>query len=251
MPLLLWHLAIDLPVILLLMLPPTGGIDVRGERLEHRVIRAWSAGLMRIFGFHLHRSGVPLSGPAVFVANHVSWVDIVVLHSQRMMGFVAKREISRWPLVGWMAMRGETIFHERGSAESLGGVLHEMLARLRAGRSVGVFPEGRTRDGREVGPFHARIFLAAVESGARVQPVALRYGEHGAMQTLVAFQPGRELLRQLPAPARRAGAQGRRLFPRTDRHHRRRRPPPHRRTGARTHRRRDAGWMNRRMPAAC
>ena len=207
-PLLLWHLAIDLPVILLLMLPPIGGIDVRGERFEHRVIRAWSAGLMRIFGFHLHRKGVPLSGPAVFVANHVSWVDIVVLHSQRMMGFVAKREISRWPLVGWMAMRGETIFHERGSAESLGGVLHEMLARLRAGRSVGVFPEGRTRDGREVGPFHARIFLAAVESGARVQPVALRYGEHGAMQTHVAFQPGESFfgnfLRLLGEPARKA-----------------------------------------------
>ena len=67
-PLLLWHLAIDLPVILLLMLPPIGGIDIRGERLEHRVIRAWSAGLMRIFGFRLHRNGVPLSGPAVFVA---------------------------------------------------------------------------------------------------------------------------------------------------------------------------------------
>ena len=201
-PLLLWHLAIDLPVILLLMLPPIGGIDVRGERFEHRVIRAWSAGLMRIFGFQLHRRGVPLSGPAVFVANHVSWVDIVVLHSQRMMGFVAKREISRWPLVGW------TIFHERGSAESLGGVLHEMLARLRAGRSVGVFPEGRTRDGREVGPFHARIFLAAVESGARVQPVALRYGEHGAMQTHVAFQPGESFfgnfLRLLGEPARKA-----------------------------------------------
>ena len=207
-PLLLWHLAIDLPVILLLMLPPIGGIDIRGERLEHRVIRAWSAGLMRIFGFQLHRSGVPLSGPAVFVANHVSWVDIVVLHSQRMMGFVAKREISRWPLVGWMASRGETIFHERGSTESLGGVLHEMLARLRSGRSVGVFPEGRTRDGREVGPFHARIFLAAVEAGATVQPVALRYGKGGSAQTMVAFGPGESFaanfLRLLGEPAREA-----------------------------------------------
>lgn len=207
-PLLLWHLAIDLPVVLLLMLPPIGSIDVGGERLEHRLIRAWSAGLMRIFGFHLQRSGTPLSGPAVFVANHVSWADIVVLHSQRMMGFVAKREISRWPLIGWMASRGETIFHERGSSESLGGVLHEMLARLRAGRSVGVFPEGRTRDGREIGPFHARIFLAAVEAGARVQPVALRYGDRGAAQTLVAFQPGESFfgnfLRLLGEPARKA-----------------------------------------------
>ena len=207
---------------MLLMPPLTGGIASRGERLDHRVIRAWSAGLMRMFGFRLRRIGTPLPGAAMFVANHVSWIDIEMLHSQRMMGFVAKREISRWPLVGWLAQRGETIFHHRGSTESLGGVLHEMLARLRDGRSVGVFPEGGTRGGREVGPFHARIFLAAVEAGVPVQPVALRYGERGAAQTHGRVPAGRELLRQLLAPARRAGARGRGAFPRADRH----RPTP-------------------------
>ena len=205
-PLLAWHVVVDLPVVLLLMLPPWGRISVQGEPLEHRVIRLWQGGLMRVFGFRMRRSGTPLPGATMFVANHVSWVDIIALHSQRMMGFVAKREIEGWPLVGWMAGRAETIFHQRGSSESLGGVLHEMLARLRTGRSVGVFPEGRTRDGREVGPFHARIFLAAVEAGARVQPVALRYGQGGDAQTVVAFQPGENFLsnflRLLGEPAR-------------------------------------------------
>ena len=207
-PLLLWHALVDLPLVLLLIGPLTGGWMIAGERLDHRLIRAWSAGLMRVFGFRLRRVGTPLAGPTVFVANHVSWVDIVALHSQRMMGFVAKREIAGWPVVGWLANRGETIFHQRGSQESLGGVLHEMLARLRAGRSVGVFPEGRTRDGREVGPFHARIFLAAVEAGAPVQPVALRYGAGASAQTVVAFQPGESFLgnflRLLGEPARDA-----------------------------------------------
>ena len=69
-----------------------------------------------------------------------------------------------------------------------------MLDRLRNGRDVGVFPEGGTRDGRELGPFHARIFLAAVESGRPVQPVALRYGENGIAQTEVAFQPRESFL---------------------------------------------------------
>ncbi len=205
-PMLAWHLAVDLPLVLLLSTPLTAGLDVHGERLDHRLIRAWSAGLMRVFGFRLRRIGAPLAGATVFVANHVSWIDIVVLHSQRMMGFVAKREIAGWPLVGWMAVRAETIFHQRGSQESLGGVLHEMLARLRAGRSVGVFPEGRTRDGREIGPFHARIFLAAVEAGVPVQPVALRYGAHADAQARVAFQPGEHFfgnfLRLLGEPAR-------------------------------------------------
>jgi 1-acyl-sn-glycerol-3-phosphate acyltransferase len=193
-PLLLWHVFIDLPLALLLMAPPWGRLVVGGMRLDYRVIRIWSAGLMRVFGFRLRRIGMPLQGATLFVANHVSWVDIVTLHSQRMMGFVAKREIAGWPFVGWLASRGETIFHQRGSQESLGGVLHEMLVRLREGHSVGVFPEGRTRGGREIGPFHARIFLAAVESGAPVQPVALRYGRGGNAQHIVAFQPGESFL---------------------------------------------------------
>jgi 1-acyl-sn-glycerol-3-phosphate acyltransferase len=206
-PMLLWHGAIDLPLVLLLTLPPWGRLRLPGgERLEYRVIRAWQAGLMRVFGFRTQRSGTPLQGAVVFVANHVSWVDIIALHSQRMMGFVAKREIAGWPLVGWMATRGETIFHERGNTESLGGVMHEMLSRLRGGRAVGVFPEGRTRDGSEVGPFHARIFTAAVEAHAPVQPVAICYGVHCAAQAVVAFH-GREgflgnFLRLLGEPAR-------------------------------------------------
>ena len=176
-PLLLIHLFLFLPLTLFCMVPVLAGIRVDGERLEHFAVRTWSAGLMRVFGFRPRRVGRPFPGPALFVANHVSWIDIEALHSQRMMGFVAKHEIRTWPVVGWLAARGETIFHHRGSQESLGGVLHEMLKRLRSGRSVGVFPEGRTRDGHAVGPFHARIFLAAVEAGVPVQPVALRYGE--------------------------------------------------------------------------
>src|SRR3546814_7433609 len=69
-----------------------------------------------------------------------------------------------------------------------------MLARLRSGHSVGVFPEGRTGHGDEVGPFHARIFLAAVEAGAPVQPVALRYGADASAQTIVAFRPKESFL---------------------------------------------------------
>ena len=205
-PLLALHVLVALPLTILMINPLSARVVLRGERLDHRTIRAWSAGMVRLFGFRVRRYGTPLPGAVLFVANHVSWIDIVVLHSQRMMGFVAKREISRWPLVGWLASRGETIFHERGSSESMGGVLHEMLARLRAGRSVGVFPEGRTRNGEEVGPFHARIFLAAVEAGVRVQPVALRYGPGGSAQTVVAFHPGENFatnfVRLLGEPAR-------------------------------------------------
>ena len=186
-PMLLWHVCVHLPVVLLLGTPAIAGRGWTGETPGHRAIRWWQGGLMWIFGFRLRRVGTPLPGAVLFVANHVSWIDISALHSQRMMGFVAKREIAGWPLVGWLAGRGETIFHQRGSQESLGGVLHEMVARLRSGRGVGVFPEGRTRGGDHVGPFHARIFQAAVEADVAVQPVALRYGADGEGQATVAF----------------------------------------------------------------
>ena len=188
-PMLLWHILVHLPLAMLMTTRPASRLSWGGEPFDHRVIRAWSTGLMRVFGFRMRRVGTPSPGATMFVANHVSWIDIETLHSQRMMGFVAKREIQSWPVVGWLAQRGETIFHARGSTESLGGVLHEMLSRLRNGRSVGVFPEGGTRGGREIGPFHARIFLAAVEAGVPVQPVALCYGEGGSAQYIVAFQP--------------------------------------------------------------
>ena len=209
LPWLLVHVLLFLPMVLLLISLPTRRLRLpAGEPLEYRLIRWWQDGLMRVFGFRMRRRGTPLPGPTVFVANHVSWIDIVALHSQRMMGFVAKREIAGWPIVGYLAGRGETIFHQRGSTESLGGVLEEMLARLRAGRSVGVFPEGRTRGGDAIGPFHARIFLAAVEAGVPVQPVALRYGARGSAQPVVAFGPKESFfanfVRLLGEPARAA-----------------------------------------------
>ncbi len=188
-PLLLLHLSICLPITMLCVVaPPLARIRTGpDDTLDEVMIRWWQGNLMRVFGFRLRRFGTPLPGATLFVANHVSWVDISMLHSQRVMGFVAKREIAGWPLVGWLAAKGQTIFHQRGNTESLGGVLQEMLQRLRSGKPVGVFPEGRTRGGTEVGPFHARIFQAAVEAGVPVQPVALRYGERGNAQAVVAF----------------------------------------------------------------
>jgi len=90
-PLLLLHILVSLPVALLLIALPTASLRLRsGERVDHRAIRAWSAGLLRIFGFRLRRVGLPLQGATLFVANHVSWIDITLLHSQHAVGFVAK-----------------------------------------------------------------------------------------------------------------------------------------------------------------
>lgn len=186
-PLLLLHIVIGLPLLLVLMGAWAARFSVGGERLDHWVAGAWSRVLLRIFGLHTRRFGTPLPGPVLFVANHISWIDIIVLHSQCWMGFVAKAEIERWPLVGGVVTRAGTIYHHRGSNDSLHGVMHQMLQRLQAGFPVAVFPEGRTHSGEAVGVFHARIFQPAVLAGVPAQPVALRFGRLGEAQTVMAF----------------------------------------------------------------
>ena len=112
----------------------------------------------------------------------------------------------RWPVVGWITSHGETIYLQRGNANSLGDVMAEMSQRLRAGRAVAAFPEGGTREGRELGAFHARIFTAAVDADAPVQPVALCFGTRCEAQQVVAFARGEHfvgnLLRLLGEPPR-------------------------------------------------
>ncbi len=149
------------------------------EPFAHRAIRWWSTRLLRIFGMRSVRIGQPLHDPVLFVANHTSWTDIELLYSQRVACFVAKAEIARWPLIGWMAANGGTIFHRRGSNHSLSSVMQVMVERLRGGRSVAVFPEGGTGYHGVLKVFHARIFQAALDAAVPVQPVALRFVRNG------------------------------------------------------------------------
>ena len=182
-PMLAWHVLVHLPMTLLVIATNDG------KPRAHAVVRWWSRGLLRVFGMRVQREGQPLAGGTMFVANHISWIDIVALHSQHMMGFIAKAEIRSWPVVGWVTTHAETIFLQRGNSDSLSGVMDEMAQRLRDRRAVAAFPEGGTRDGTALGPFHARIFTAAVQADASVQPVALCYGERCEAQPIVAFAP--------------------------------------------------------------
>jgi 1-acyl-sn-glycerol-3-phosphate acyltransferase len=167
------------------------------EPFAHRMIRWWSRVLMRIFGLRSVRIGTPLPDPVLFVANHTSWIDIELLHSQRAACFVAKAEIARWPLVGWMAATGGTIFHRRGSNHSLAAVMQAMVERLRGGRSVAVFPEGGTGHNGVLKVFHARIFQAALDAQVPVQPVALRFARDGKRVVDAGFREGESFMGNL------------------------------------------------------
>jgi 1-acyl-sn-glycerol-3-phosphate acyltransferase len=208
-PFLLLHLFVSLPFVLLLITPLGAAIRLKsGERLDHRATRWWQGTLMRIFGLRVVRVGKPVDGAVLFVANHLSWADIELIHSQRMACFVAKSEIARWPVIGWLAGRAGTIFHRRGSQESLASVGQVMVDRLKAGLAVAVFPEGGTGPGDHVRTFHARIFQAALDAQVPAQPVALRFSREGRLVTDIAFRPGEKFFpnffRLLGGPPTRA-----------------------------------------------
>lgn len=174
------------------------------EPMAHRMIRWWSLGLLRIFGLRARTHGKAMADPVLFVANHTSWIDITMLHSQRAACFVAKAEIAHWPLVGWLAKSGGTIFHRRGNNHSLSTVMLAMVERLRAGRSVAVFPEGGTGYNGVLKVFHARIFQAALDADVSVQPVALCFTRDGRRILDGGFREhesfGRNIVRMLGEP---------------------------------------------------
>ncbi|ODV19281.1 MAG: acetyltransferase [Rhodanobacter sp. SCN 68-63] len=179
-PLLLGHIVLGILLCSLILSWNQHRVMKNGRvPFAHRMINWWSRMLMRIFGLRSVLIGKPLPDPVLFVANHTSWIDIELLHSQRAACFVAKAEIARWPLVGWMASTGGTIFHRRGSNHSLASVMAVMVERLRSGRSVAVFPEGGSGYNGVLKVFHARIFQAALDANVPVQPVALRFARHG------------------------------------------------------------------------
>lgn len=194
-PLLLLHLVVALPIAVLCTLPPGQKIHLRGVSLTEWAIRLWSGALVRIFGMRVRRLGQLHAGPVMLLANHMTWMDIEVLHSQRAVSFVAKSEIERWPVIGYLATAGGSVYHARGSSTSQAKVLEALSAKLAAGNSVAIFAEGRTGSGEEVLPFHGRMIKAAADLELPVQAVALGYYRAGELRnTEVAFAPRENFL---------------------------------------------------------
>ena len=141
-------------------------------------VRRFSRHLLRILAVRLKVSGAPPRAqdlPAMLVANHVSWLDIFAINSAHAMRFVAKSEIRRWPVIGWLCARGGTLFIERAQRRHTVDINEQIATGLRAGDTFAVFPEGAITGGDVVLPFHASLLQPALMCNARLFPVAIRY----------------------------------------------------------------------------
>lgn len=153
-----------------------------------QAVQQWAAGMLRALGVELDIQGQPASGPLLCVANHIAWLDILVLHAVRYCRFVAKSEVHHWPLIGGMAATVGTLFIERASRRDALRVVHQMADSLRQGDTVTVFPEGTTSLGDAVLPFHANLLQAAIVTDTPIQPLLIQYhDEHGQRATQVRY----------------------------------------------------------------
>lgn len=134
----------------------------------------WSRQLFDALGVRLRATGTPIDA-GLFVANHISWLDIFAINAFAPAAFVSKDEVRHWPVIGWLSAHAETVFLERGSRSAAVRTKQHVVEQLRRRRRVGVFPEGTTGDGSGVLPFHGALFQSAIDAGVRVAPVAIRY----------------------------------------------------------------------------
>ena len=194
LPLLMLHLLIGLPLTLIWLNGMGDSVRWGNRSMRARAVNYWSRGLLWLFGVKLRQIGMAEPAPVLIVSNHMAWMDIQVIHAAENAGFVAKAEIADWPLIGWLASRGETLFHRRGSRDSSAGVAATITERLQQGKSVAIFPEGKVHAGDAVYRFHARLFKSAIAAEVPVQPVAIRYLHRGRRSSHIAFHSGENFL---------------------------------------------------------
>jgi 1-acyl-sn-glycerol-3-phosphate acyltransferase len=142
---------------------------------QARAVEVWARGMLAIMGIEVRVKGHPSHGPVLMAANHISWLDILVMHAACHCRFVAKSEIRSWPLVGVLTTGGGSLYIERSSQRDAMRVVHQMAQALHDGQVLAVFPEGGTGDGVTLLPFHANLLQAAISADVPIQPVALQF----------------------------------------------------------------------------
>jgi 1-acyl-sn-glycerol-3-phosphate acyltransferase len=162
---------------------------LRYPRLSHAAREAekkrWSLKLLSILSVSVRETNEIASLPerCMFVLNHISWLDIFVVDATFPATFVAKSEISRWPVAGWLCTLVGTIYIEQGKRAGARRAREQIANELARGTLVAICPEGTTTFGDSLGRFHAALFQPAIDAEATIQLLALRYVDDSGRHT--------------------------------------------------------------------
>ena len=152
-----------------------------------RYIQAFCRKFCRVFNLELHVHGeIPII-PALWVSNHISWLDIMVLGASARVFFLSKAEVKDWPILGRLASLAGTLYIKRGSGDSL-RIRQQIRDFLQQDIPVLFFPEGTTGDGKQVAKVHGRLLQAAIDAQRPVQVCVICYvNQLGELDQVIPF----------------------------------------------------------------
>ena len=153
------------------LLYSTGNAKIKRDALKTRWLSRFSA----IIKLQIAKEGELPELGTLIVSNHISWLDIIVIGQYLPAYFVAKSDISSWPIIGYLARQGGTIFIRRGNKQHIKITAEKMVWLLKQNNNIIAFPEGTTTNGAEVLNFHSSLFQPALLTKSAVQPVAIQY----------------------------------------------------------------------------
>lgn len=152
-----------------------------------RYVQHFCRELCKVFNLEIQVHGVIPREPALWVSNHVSWLDIAVLGSGARVFFLAKAEIEKWPILGKLAKGGGTLFIKRGSGDSI-KIKEQITNFLKRDIPVLFFPEATTSDGSKIKKIYGRILGAAIDANRPVQICLICYvNQDGELDTIAPF----------------------------------------------------------------
>jgi 1-acyl-sn-glycerol-3-phosphate acyltransferase len=133
-----------------------------------------------IAGVRPRIEGAPLEPHTFVIANHTSWLDILILGGWTGTAFVAKAELEATPLLGWIADQNRTLYIDRTARRDSHGQVRRIVEALGHQQPLAVFPEGTTGSGRHLLPFRSTLLeaVAPTPPEVNVRPVAVDFGEH-------------------------------------------------------------------------
>lgn len=146
--------------------------------IQRWMARRWSKNFLEILNIKLIQNGTPPKEDeqrVILIANHISWLDIMVIMTRYPVRFVAKAEILSWPLLNILCRNAGTIFIDREKRNDTLRINQAISDTLSVGDSVAIFPEGATSNGTALLHFHASLLQSAVDAQAALYPVAISY----------------------------------------------------------------------------
>ena len=149
-------------------------------------------GIIKIFGIKLKVSGKQEAKKVMFISNHISYLDIVILGSVVNAVFVAKSEISNWPIINKLCLLGKTIFIERENRRSVKKQFVSIKESMMNGFNVILFPEGTSSDGSKVLSFKSSLFEVVDHEelkNYKLQPISISYNKLDGLPLVKNYRP--------------------------------------------------------------